>query len=156
MLKVSLVKGQTLLLKSPFKTKEAGEVDMEKTDSNGKSVLVVEDESIIAIVCERTLIAEGFQVDVAINGEIALDMWKEKAYDLCISDIRTPHMNGMELFEQVRDEAPEAANKFIFTTGDVMSAAVKEFLDTTGRLYLAKPFIPDDLRAVVWKALEIV
>ena len=56
---------------------------------------MVEDEPSIAKVCERILTAEGFQVDIAVNGEIALDMWREKDYDLCISDIRTPRMNGV-------------------------------------------------------------
>ena len=64
---------------------------MEKTEVKWKSVLVVEDEPVIAEVCVRTLTAEGFQVDVAVNGEVGLNMWRKKDYDLCISDIRTPH-----------------------------------------------------------------
>lgn len=63
---------------------------MEKIESNGKSVLVVEDEPGIAAVCMRILSREGFQVDIAVNGEVALEMWRRKNYDLCLSDIRTP------------------------------------------------------------------
>ena len=129
---------------------------MEQTNTSRKSVLVVEDEPGIARICVRTLTAEGFQVDIAVNGEIGLDMWRKKNYDLCISDIRTPHMNGIELFQQLEDENPEAVKKFIFTTGDVLSANVKEFLNAIGRPYLPKPFTPDDLRAIVRKALVAV
>ena len=110
---------------------------------------MVEDEPGIAKVCARTLSAEGFQVDIAVNGKVALDMWREKSYDLCLSDIRTPEMNGIELYQHLESEFPEAVNKVIFTTGDVRSSNIKEFLESTNRPYLAKPFTPDELRAIV-------
>ena len=114
-----------------------------------KSVLVVEDEPNIARVCMRTLTAEGFQVDIAVNGEVVLNMWREKDYDLCISDIRTPRMNGIELYRQLEIERPEVVNRFIFTTGDTLSGNIKTFLEETGRAYLPKPFAPENLRAIV-------
>jgi CheY-like chemotaxis protein len=129
---------------------------MEQNNIIIKSVLVVEDEPGIARICVRTLTAEGFQVEIAANGAIGLDMWRKKNYDLCISDIRTPHMNGIELYQQLEKENPEAVKKFIFTTGDVLSSNVKEFLEKTGRPYLPKPFTPEELRAIVRQALVMV
>jgi DNA-binding response OmpR family regulator len=114
-----------------------------------KSVLVVEDEPNIARVCMRTLTAEGFQVDIAVNGEVVLNMWREKDYDLCISDIRTPRMNGIELYRQLEIERPEVVNRFIFTTGDTLSGNIKTFLEETGRPYLPKPFAPENIRTIV-------
>ena len=114
-----------------------------------KSVLVVEDEPNIARVCMRTLTAEGFQVDIAVNGEVVLNMWRGKDYDLCISDIRTPRMNGIELYRQLEIERPEVVNRFIFTTGDTLNGNIKTFLEETGRAYLPKPFAPETLRAIV-------
>ena len=114
-----------------------------------KSVLVVEDEPNIARVCMRTLTAEGFQVDIAVNGEVVLNMWREKDYDLCISDIRTPRMNGIELYRQLEIERPEVVNRFIFTTGDMLNGNIKTFLEETGRAYLPKPFAPENLRTIV-------
>ena len=122
---------------------------MEQTEVKGRSVLVVEDEPCIASVCMRILMAEGFQVDIAVNGEVALDMWREKDYDLCISDIRTPRMNGIELYRQLEIERPEVVNRFIFTTGDTLNGNIKTFLEETGRPYLPKPFAPENLRAIV-------
>jgi len=122
---------------------------MEQTEVKRRSVLVVEDEPSIAKVCDRILTAEGFQVDIAVNGEIALGMWREEDYDLCISDIRTPRMNGIELYRQLETERPEVVNRFIFTTGDVLSGNTKTFLEETKRAYLPKPFAPDSLRAIV-------
>ena len=105
---------------------------MEVKEGNGKSVLVIEDEPCIALVCMRTLTTEGFQVDIAINGEIALEMWRKKDYDLCISDIRTPRMNGIELYRQLESECPESVYKFIFTTGDMLSGNIKRFRKILG------------------------
>ena len=126
---------------------------MENTEVKLRSVLVVEDEPFIAQVCVRTLTAEGLNVDVAVNGEVALNMWREKDYDLCISDIRTPRMNGIELYRHVENESPDATNKFIFTTGDTLSGNIKIFLAETGRPFLPKPFAPENLRTIVKKVL---
>ena len=76
-------------------------------------------------------------------------MWREKSYDLCLTDIRTPEMNGIELYQHLESEFPEAVNKVIFTTGDVRNSNIEEFLERTNRPYLSKPFTPDELRAIV-------
>ena len=110
---------------------------------------MVEDEPGIAKVCARTLSAEGLEVDIAVNGKVALDMWREKSYDLCLTDIRTPEMNGIELYQHLESEFPEAVNKVTFTTGDVRNSNIKEFLERTNRPYLSKPFTPDEIRAIV-------
>jgi CheY-like chemotaxis protein len=122
---------------------------VEKTGANGDNVLVVENEPGIAKVCIRTLSAQGFQVDIAINGKIALEMWRRKHYNLCISDIMTPCMNGIELFGRLEMEYPDAINKFIFTTGNLLNGEIKAFLEETGRPYLPKPFSPDNLSEIV-------
>ena len=122
---------------------------MEQEWAKGKSVLIVEDEPGIAKLCIRTLSGEGFQVDVAINGEVGLAMLRKKSYDLCISDIMTPYMNGIEMYQHLEKENPEAAARFIFTTGNLLNVEIKSFLDQTGRPLLPKPFSPENLREIV-------
>jgi DNA-binding response OmpR family regulator len=129
---------------------------VEVKEGNGKSVLIVEDEPSIAAICMRVLSREGFQVDIAVNGEVALEMWRRKNYDLCLSDIRTPRMNGIELYRQLEIERPEAVKTFIFTTGDTMSVNVKIFLEETGRPFLPKPFAPENLRAIIKMVFVLV
>jgi CheY-like chemotaxis protein len=126
---------------------------MVQTNSNRKSILVIEDEPAIALVCRRTLGAEGFDVDVAVNGKIGLDMLKQKEYDLCLVDVRTPAMSGIEFYEYMEANHPQMAKRIVFSTGDVMSGNIKEFLEKTKRPYLPKPFTPDELRAIVKTAL---
>ena len=99
---------------------------------------------------------EDLSVDIAVNGEIALEMWREKDYDLCISDIRTPRMNGIELYRQLETECPELVIKFIFTTGDILNGNIKIFLEETMRPCLPKPFTPENLRAIVNMVLVAV
>jgi len=127
---------------------------MEKANPNGKGILLVEDEPGITEVCTRTLSAEGFQVKAAPDGRAGLSMLSEREFALILIDIRTPEMNGIELYRHMEDLYPEMATKVVFTTGDVLSSDIKAFLDEAGHPYLAKPFTPDELRAAVKNALN--
>jgi DNA-binding response OmpR family regulator len=118
-------------------------------DSRKKRVLVVEDEPLIAKVCVRTLTAEGFVVDIAVNGKIAHQWLNNNMYDLCLVDIRTPEMNGMELYRQLKEDHSEMTNRVLFTTGDMINDDIKGFLKEAGRPFLPKPFTPQELRSVV-------
>ena len=129
---------------------------MQQTVAKGKIILVVEDEPGIAKAILRILSTEGFEVDIAVNGEIALAMWRRNNYDLCISDINMPRMNGIELFRQLANEYPDAIKKFIFMTGDPTNGRIKAFLEENGRPCLSKPFLPENLIAVVKKLLVMI
>ena len=126
---------------------------MKTSDGSVKRVLVVEDEPAICEVCRRVLISEGFEVDIAVNGKVAQDMIEEKQYDLCLSDIRTPSMNGKELYQWLKEKHPQIASRVIFTTGDVMDGDIQSFLEHAARPFLPKPFTPDELRATVRETL---
>ena len=127
---------------------------MKHSKASRKRILVVEDEPSISQVCLRTLVSEGFDVDIAVNGVVAQDMVAKKEYDLCLLDIRTPVMNGRELYHHLKEEHPELINKVIFTTGDIMNSKLELFLKEAGRPFLPKPFTPDELRAIVRQALK--
>jgi CheY-like chemotaxis protein len=123
-------------------------------ESNKRKILIIEDEPFIGRVCVKTLSAEGFEVDVAGNGLIALEMTGKKKYDLIFSDVRTPEMNGIEFYKRIKQQDPELADRVIFTSGDVMSPDVKEFMSTNQNPFLPKPFMPDELRAIVRQTLS--
>lgn len=127
---------------------------MKQPKGESKRILVVEDEPAICQVCLRTLTAEGYDVDIAVNGAIAEKMLGETDYDLCLVDIRTPVMNGNELYQQILDKHPDFAGKVIFTTGDVLDEKLTSLLNGSKRPYLPKPFTPDELRSIVKEALE--
>jgi len=127
---------------------------MKHSKASSKRILIVEDEPAICQVCLRTLTGEGFDVDVAADGAVAQDMLGKKEYDLCLIDIRTPIMNGRELYQHIKEEHPELANKVIFTTGDVLNDKLELLLREASRPYLPKPFTPDELTAIVRQALK--
>jgi len=122
--------------------------------TNKRNILVIEDEPFICRVCVKTLVADGFDVDIAGNGLVALEMASKKTYDLIFSDVRTPEVNGIQFYEYIKKKQPALADRIIFTTGDIMSPDVKLFLSKSHNLFLAKPFLPEELRAVVRKAIS--
>jgi DNA-binding response OmpR family regulator len=126
---------------------------MKHSKGDRKRILVVEDEPTISQMCQRTLTDEGFDVDIAVNGAIAQDMSDEKEHDLYLIDIRTPVMNGNELYQHIREKHPELTDKVIFTTGDVLDEELAVLLKGTKRQYLPKPFTPDELRTIVRETL---
>jgi CheY-like chemotaxis protein len=122
---------------------------MTQDNKHRRRVLVVEDEPVISELCRRMLMAEGFDVDIAMNGSIAKKMVDDKSYDLCLSDIRTPAMDGIQLYQYLEQEHPELARRVIFTTGDVMSGSIAQFLEGIKRPFIPKPFTPDELKQVI-------
>ncbi len=126
---------------------------MKNSGAGVKRILVVEDEPAISQVCLRVFTGEGFEVDIAVDGQIAQDMLGRKDYDLCLIDIRAPVMNGKQLYQYMSERYPELASGVIFTTGDVMGGDIQSFLERSGRPFLPKPFTPDELRTIVKQAL---
>jgi len=127
---------------------------MNTPDRTTKRILVVEDEPSISQICLRVLTREGYKVDIAVNGRVAQDMIDEEQYDFCLIDMRTPKMNGPELYQWLKEKYPQVANRVIFTSGDVMGGDIKSLLEQSGRPFLPKPFTPDELKAIVQEALK--
>ena len=127
---------------------------MKNSRAGAKRILVVEDEPAICQVCLRVFISEGFEVDSAANGNVAQDMLGEKDYDLCLIDIKTPVMDGKQLYQVIVGRHPKLAKGVIFITGDVMDGYTQRFLELAGRPYLLKPFTPDELRTIVKETLR--
>ncbi|MCK5434072.1 MAG: response regulator [Dehalococcoidales bacterium] len=122
---------------------------MKTRESNVKKILIVEDELAIGELCRRVLTGEGFEVDITVNGRIAQDIIEKKQYDLYLLDIRTPEINGIELYQWLKEKHPQLANRVIFTSGSVVDKDIKIFLGQTGRPFLSKPFTSDELKAIV-------
>jgi len=127
---------------------------MKNTGATPRRILLVEDEPVISRVCIQSLTGEGFKVDTAVNGSVAEGMLGQGDYDLILIDIRTPVMNGKQLYRSIIEKHPELVSRVIFTTGDMLGGDTKSFLEESGRLFLPKPFTPDELKTVVREALR--
>jgi two-component system NtrC family sensor kinase len=97
---------------------------------------------------------DGHRVLWAENGEAALSHLAQARrggtrFDLIISDLKMPGMNGMALYERICRDDPALAERMVFITGDTMSHGTRGFLQNTGLPYLTKPFTINDLRRVL-------
>jgi DNA-binding response OmpR family regulator len=122
--------------------------------TGGKRILVVEDEPAICEVCSRSLNTLGFDVDIANNGNMAKDRLSKGDYTLILIDMKTPIMNGRQLYHYINEKYPNLADRVIFTSGDVMGGDTQRFLEQTNRPFLPKPFSPDELKAIVRETLR--
>jgi DNA-binding response OmpR family regulator len=127
---------------------------MPNTVNRKTKILLIEDEPVVGRLCKRVLVAEGFDVDIAVNGRIARDAVSGNHYDLCVSDIKLPEITGIQFYEILKKSSSELANNLIFMTGDTMSTHIHTYLQESGVPCLLKPFTPDDLIAAVRKILE--
>ncbi|MHB8085176.1 MAG: response regulator [Dehalococcoidia bacterium] len=107
--------------------------------------LVIEDELIIGRLFIEVLAGEGFDVDFAPNGSVAVEKVNETDYQLCVSDIKMPGMNGIDFYHYLEMEHPEMLARVILTTGDTRSPAIREFLKSGQKNFIPKPVLPSDL-----------
>ena len=121
-------------------------------DKRKARILVSDDEEVSRQLLSDFLTDIGYAVETAPDGEVALNMAREKHFDLLITDIRMPGMSGIELIQSMRQVSPDTC--FIVITGyssiDTAIAAVKEGAYD----YISKPFNLDEMRIIVERAIE--
>ncbi|HEY82460.1 MAG TPA: response regulator [Dehalococcoidia bacterium] len=127
-----------------------------KEVNSARKALVVEDEPAISELCSRVLTEQGWEVDIAANGKIAQGLIEKASYELCLIDIRTPAMNGKELYQWLLEKHPALARRVVFTTGSLLGEETMAFTKQTGRPLLPKPFTPEELKAIVVETLKEV
>lgn len=118
------------------------------------AILIVDDEAEIRDLMRRVLVREGHRVDTAVHGALALEAVATRPYDLVISNVRMPVMDGPTFYARAREVDPRLASRFVFCTGDIVSLAVRTFLLSANRPVLAKPFSISSLRELVRRILE--
>jgi len=114
----------------------------------GATVLVVDDDLSVRAIVRRTLEAEGFHVEEAPDGESALRLIQERAepFDLVLTDLSMPQIDGRQVSETVRRYRPSVA--LLCMSADPDAVPYIESSDTPVRVLL-KPFTPDDLHHAV-------
>jgi len=118
---------------------------------NKGRILVVDDEDIVRTSCSRTLSPEGYEVRLAKNGAEGLMMASEERFDLVLTDLKMPDMDGIEVLRIIKEKWPETA--VIIVTGyQTVDTAVKA-IKLGAYDYIEKPFTPDALITAVTEAL---
>jgi len=125
---------------------------MTRTDEKGIRIVVADDEEIVLSLLRDTLEDEGHAVDVAANGPEALKLIEASPPDLIITDIRMPHMDGIELASRARQLCPDLV--VIFMTGYADLNSAKDAIKQGAFEYILKPFELTEIRQVVTNAVE--
>ncbi|MBW1971196.1 MAG: response regulator [Deltaproteobacteria bacterium] len=102
-----------------------------------ENILIVDDEEMISTLIKSLLNREG-NIDVANNGEEAINHLEKKFYKLVISDIDMPKMDGLSFYKKSVAKFPTLKKRFLFMSGD-LSPERKTFFDENHLKYLSKP-----------------
>jgi len=118
-----------------------------------RSILVVDDEESIQRLLGSILELDGHQVETARNGVEALELLKRRHYDVVITDIKMPDMDGRELYDRLAALDSALAHRTIFITGDTVSPDTRSFLQRVNNPCLTKPFRVRDVRETIAQLL---
>ena len=121
----------------------------------GERVLVVEDEPTVAHLIADVLSEDGHKVEIVLDGRDGLDRASEGDYALIICDLRMPHVDGRAIYRELMARGSPMRHRLMFVTGDTLAPRTLEFLEKSGLPFLAKPFLVEELKAVVERALVV-
>ncbi|HWE23213.1 MAG TPA: sigma-54 dependent transcriptional regulator [Myxococcales bacterium] len=116
--------------------------------------LVADDDAVLRYTLRGVLEHAGLAVDEAVDGMEALEKFGAERYDLVISDLRMPRMDGIELLRRVRQQRSDTT--FVLITGEGSERHAVEAMKLGAYDYLKKPFENDELTAVVRRATDSV
>jgi DNA-binding NtrC family response regulator len=119
--------------------------------SNPK-ILVIDDEMIVCESCKRILEEDGYEVETALSGMEAFEKMKEAHFDIVITDLKMPGIDGMEVLKRIRKEYQETV--VIMITGFSTVETAIEAMKLGAFDYIPKPFTPDEVSIVVRKAID--
>jgi CheY-like chemotaxis protein len=117
-------------------------------------ILVVDDEPLVTMLIAETLTLEGHDVDTAKDGQEALEKVSACAYDVILSDLRMPVLDGVGLYRGLDQQHPGLLRRIAFVSGTTEPVEYASFLEETGVPVLHKPFDIEDLQQLVQRLLQ--
>lgn len=149
--------GATFVVRLPIIDRASGaEIEEEGTwrAPKGLSVLVIDDEEDVARLLADILESDGHEVVIANSGRRALERIEDTHFDLVLSDIRMPEMGGRAFHHALETRWPELLSRCAFLTGDILTAEIRQFLESSGCPHIEKPITPSDVRRLVRLLVE--
>jgi DNA-binding NtrC family response regulator len=116
-------------------------------------ILLIDDEPIALANLSHVLEREGYTVTACNDGESGLAAMQSTEFDLVLTDLRMPGIDGMDVLRHIRESTPEVP--VIMITGHATLDSAVDAMKAGAYHYIAKPFRLDEARAVVRSALEL-
>ncbi len=120
-------------------------------EKKGK-ILVLDDDPVVTLSCKRILGAEGFNIITTDKGEDAIKKVSEEEFDLLISDIRLPDVNGITVLKETKKVQPEL--DVVIITGYPTVEDAKESVRLGAFEFIEKPFTPEFMMNVAKKVFD--
>ncbi len=125
---------------------------MEENNINKCKILVVDDEEVIRELLIRTLESKGFNVETVENGLIALEKIKTNVFDVLITDLKMPKINGIDVLKEIKKSNP--FTEVIIITGYPTIEAAVEAMRIGAADFISKPFDLETIHSIIKRILE--
>lgn len=118
-------------------------------------VLLVEDDKNLSFILKSSLeqMIGGYEIEVATNGKEGLEKLASGRFDVIVSDVEMPVMDGVTMVRQVRERYPDVA--IVFITGLTTARDVINGYQSGADFYIKKPFLPEELDAHIQAVLKV-
>jgi two-component system NtrC family sensor kinase len=127
----------------------AGTIASPRPAEQQSAILVVDDEAEIRDALAEILNGARHRVVTATSGRDALQRMALQHFDAILTDIRMPDLDGRALYQEIEKRWPGRANRVVFVTGDTLASGLREFVSSSGRPVIEKPFLPSEVRRVI-------
>ena len=114
-----------------------------------RTVLIVDDDRDVAETLSDVLRLDGHHAEIVASGKIALEKLRDGRYDLILSDVKMPELDGPRFYTHLERRHPTFLRRVAFLTGDTLSPETTAFLERTGVPTMAKPFTLEQVRQVL-------
>ena len=105
-----------------------------------KTILVIDDDPTIIDVLRLFAAQIGYSCDAANSGEVALEKIANNTYWAVICDLQMPGLNGVELYDRIRERNPGLSDKFVLLTGSLLDLKTEHKVEECNIKVLMKPF----------------
>ena len=112
-------------------------------------ILVVDDQEPVRDLIADILVAEGHYVRTVENGVDALRLLGEQEYDVILSDMMMPEMDGQQLYDEIARRWPPIVFRMVFVTAQAEEPSIADFLGRSGTRVVEKPFSVAELRTAL-------
>ena len=114
-----------------------------------RNILIIDDEADIRETLAEILAGGAHRVVSVASGREALERMAREHFDVILTDIRMPDIDGRALYQEIERRWPAQAARVVFVTGDTLASSLREYVFDSGRPVIEKPFLPGEVRRVV-------